>query len=148
MQRRVALWISGTFHTSPLVGIKAILGLIPIHFHLKKLYRRFHFCGFSLPTNHIIKLIIDTKNSNKCESHHLSLNNLTPKQWTNIKELSVNMDNRYNKFISSFSLFNEEFSSGNRLTDMFPKQFSFHPIDSKSTHDVKNHLNKLDNIIL
>jgi len=39
MQQRVALWISGAFRTSPMLGIKAILEQVPIHLHLKKIYR-------------------------------------------------------------------------------------------------------------
>ena len=42
MQQREALWILGTFQTSPTVKIEAIAGLIPIYLHLKKLYNRFH----------------------------------------------------------------------------------------------------------
>ena len=41
MQQRVALWISGAFRISPTLEIEAISRLIPIHLHLKKLYRRF-----------------------------------------------------------------------------------------------------------
>jgi len=37
IQIRVALWIIGTFHTSPMLDIEAIAGLIPIHLHLQKL---------------------------------------------------------------------------------------------------------------
>jgi len=34
LQRRAATWILGAFKTSPLYGIEAITGLIPIHLHL------------------------------------------------------------------------------------------------------------------
>jgi len=37
MQRRAAIWIFGAFKTSPLEGIKAIMGIISIKFHLQKL---------------------------------------------------------------------------------------------------------------
>ena len=40
MQRRTAIWILGAFKTSPLEGIKALVGLIPIKFHLQKLAER------------------------------------------------------------------------------------------------------------
>jgi len=33
MQRKAAIWILGAFKTSPLFGIKAIAGLIPINLH-------------------------------------------------------------------------------------------------------------------
>jgi len=38
MQRRVALWITGAFHTSPTMGVEAIAGLVLINLHFKKLY--------------------------------------------------------------------------------------------------------------
>ena len=34
MQRRAAIWILGAFKTSPIEGIEALVGLIPIRFHL------------------------------------------------------------------------------------------------------------------
>jgi len=37
MQRRATLWILEDFKTSPLFGIEAIAGLIPIKLHLQKL---------------------------------------------------------------------------------------------------------------
>ena len=37
IQKRAAIWILGAFKTSPSDGIKAIVGLIPIKFHLQKL---------------------------------------------------------------------------------------------------------------
>jgi len=78
MQQRAALWISSAFWTSPTVYIEAISDLIPIHLHLRKLYGRFHLRGFLLSSNHIIKLIINTKGSNKHIAHYnLSLNKLT-----------------------------------------------------------------------
>jgi len=40
MQRRAAIWILGAFKTSPMEGIKAIAGLIPIKYHSQKLRGR------------------------------------------------------------------------------------------------------------
>jgi len=37
MQRRAAIWILGVFKTSPSEGIEALVGLIPIKYHLQKL---------------------------------------------------------------------------------------------------------------
>jgi len=37
MQQRAALWITGVFKTFPSIGIKAIVGLIPILLYLRKL---------------------------------------------------------------------------------------------------------------
>jgi len=37
MQRRVEIWILGTFYTSPTLGIKEIAGLILIYLDIQKL---------------------------------------------------------------------------------------------------------------
>ena len=38
IQRIATIWITEAFHTSFTAGIEAIVGLIPIHLHLQKLY--------------------------------------------------------------------------------------------------------------
>ena len=127
-----------------MVEIKAISGLIPIHLHLKKFYGKFHLKESSLLSNHIIKSIINTDRSNKHITYYLSLNNLTFKQKSHLNSPLIDMDNRYNKFLSSFSPFDEEFSLGKRLIDSLSDCFSFH----SWTQDIENHLYNLDNIII
>ena len=58
------------------------------------------------------------------------------------------MDNKFNKVFSSFSPFNHEFSLENRLIDVFPNHFSFHPSNRSNNQDIKNHLKYLDNITI
>jgi len=54
------------------------------------------------------------------------------------------MDNKKNKFLSSFDPFNQEFSLGNCLIDSFSNRFPFH-LWEKS---IKIHIKYLDDIIL
>ena len=58
----MAIWIIDAFHTLSTEDIEAIMGLIPIYLHLKKLYNKFFLRGFSLPSDHIIKLFITHNN--------------------------------------------------------------------------------------
>lgn len=134
----------GVFCTLPTTDIEAISGLIPIHLHLKKLYSRFHFRESLLPLNHIVKSIINTDKSNDHTKHCLFLNSLTPKQVSHLNSPLINIDNRYNEFLLSFSLFNKESFPGNCLIDIFPDCFFFNPW----THDVKNHLYRLNDITI
>jgi len=67
MQYRAAIWILGAFHTSPSLGIEVITGLILIYLHLQKLSGRFQLRTQLLPSNHIIKSLL--------ESRHLDSNN-------------------------------------------------------------------------
>jgi len=59
MQRRAAIWILGAFKISPSEGIKAIVGIIPIKFHLQKLAERSLIWSFKLLANHIIRDLMD-----------------------------------------------------------------------------------------
>jgi len=59
MQRRAAIWILGAFRTSPLEGIEALAGIIPIRFYLQKIAKRSQIRPFKLPDNHILKNLLD-----------------------------------------------------------------------------------------
>jgi len=59
MQRRAAIRILGAFKTSPLEGIEALAGIIPIRFHLQKIAKRSQIHPFKLPGNHILKNLLD-----------------------------------------------------------------------------------------
>ena len=56
------------------------------------------------------------------------------------------MDNRFNEVFSSFFPFNCEFSSGNRLIDIFPNQFLFYSLNRKRNCNVKSYLCNLNSI--
>ena len=60
----------------------------------------------------------------------------------------VDIDNRFNKIVSSFSPLNYKFLPENRLIDIFPNQFSFYSLDRKSKDSIKSHLHNLENISL
>jgi len=59
MQRGATIWILGAFKMLPLEGIEAIVGIIPIKFHLQKLAERSLIRSFKLPANHIIRDLMD-----------------------------------------------------------------------------------------
>ena len=80
IQQRVALYITGVFHTLPSIGVKAIAVLVPINLQLKKLNQRFHLQVWSLPPNHIIKLILSTNDPQEQVQYRLSIESLTSKQ--------------------------------------------------------------------
>ena len=148
MQRRVAIWITGVFCTSPMLDIEVIASLISIHLHLQKFIGRFHLQAHSLSPNHIINSILNLRNSSNQEPHWLSLDKLTPRQHSIIKDSLVDMDNRCNKIFPSFSSSNYEFSLRNRLIDIFPNCFSFHALNRKNNHDIKSYLQCLNNITI
>ena len=148
MQRKAALWILGAFYISPSFGIEAIARIIPTYLNIQRLNSRFQLRAHSLPINHTIKLLLKARPLNSIEVHHILLEELMPKEHWNIQGPIVDINNRFNKIIPSFSLFNYEFLLGNRLIDIFPNQFSFHSLDRKSKNSVKSHLHNLENISL
>jgi len=103
MQWRMVLWISGTFWMFPTLEIEAISRLIPIHLHLKKLYRRFLLWESSLLSNHIINNILSSSGSQEQSCYNASINYLTPKQRLHLKSPLINVDNKHNKFFLHFS---------------------------------------------
>ena len=102
MQWRVALWISSIFQMSPTLGIEAISRLISIHLHLKKLYKRFLLWESSLLSNHIINNILSSNRSQEQNCHNASIDYLTAKQRLYLKSSLIDVNNKYNKFLSLF----------------------------------------------
>jgi len=128
MQRRAALWILGAFKTLPILGIEAIVGLIPINLHLQKLGGRSQLRMYSLSPNHIIHSLIELISSSSfplIPQHSFSLGSFTKCQCELIKGYVVDIDNRFNEVFPSFSPLYLEFASGNRVIDNFSDQFSF-----------------------
>ena len=148
MQQRAAIQVLGTFHTSPSSGIEAIADLVPIKLYLQKLSSRLQLRAHSLPSNHILKSLLETNSLSNITSHQLSLNNLTPKKWLKIKGPVVNMDNRFNKVFPSFDPFNKEFAPGYYLIDIFSNCFSFYTSSKQSNKKFNAHIQALDNIAL
>ena len=69
-----------------------------------------------------------------------------PKQKLNIKGPIMDIENIFNKILSSFSPFNHKFLQENRLID--PNHFLFHSLNKKSKNSIKNHVCNLENITL
>ena len=82
MQRRAATWILGAFKTSPLKGIKALAGLMPIRFHLLKISKRSLIRPFKLPNNHVLNSLLndDPPSSKTSNSHNIGSLTKIPNQ--------------------------------------------------------------------
>ena len=139
MQQRAALWITGTFHTSPTLGVEAITGLVPIYLHLKKLYGRFLLRQSSLLSNHITHSIFSSYRLQEQNCHNASIDCLMAKQRIWLKSPLIDVDDKHNEIFPSFSFFNKEFKPGNHLVDIFPDCFSFH----SHLSNIKKHINSV-----
>ena len=147
MQWRVAIWILGVFWTLLLFCIEAIAGLIPIYLYLQKLSGRFQLRTQSLPSNHIIKLLLESRYSDTNNCHYILLKNLTSQQWLKTKCSVINTNNKLNRIFPLFNSFSSEFSSRSRLINIFSSCFSFHSPIQINKEGRKVHIHKLNKII-
>jgi len=134
MQRRAAIWILGVFRTFPTSGIEAIAGLIPIKFHLHKLASRFQLCSAALPKNHLIKSLIEDALNTYSKPPLHSINSLTNRQKSSIKDYLVDSYNKLHGIFPSFSPLDPELTPGSRVIDIFQDQFLFN-LSNKAKND-------------
>jgi len=148
MQRRAAIWILGAFKTLPLEGIEVITGIIPIKFHLQKIAKRSQICPFKLPTNHILRNLLDESPplSNISNSHNIGL--LTNRQRTLTKGHLIDTCNKAYGIYPSFPPLNPEFSPGHHIIDNFSDRFSFNLVNKKEKEINKIRAQELDDIAL
>ena len=85
---------------------------------------------------------------NSNNNHWLSLGKLTSRQQLNIKDPIIDTNNRLNRIFPSFNPFSTEFSSGDKLIDIFSSHFYFYFTNRKSKESRKVHICKLDELIL
>jgi len=148
MQRRAAIWILGAFKTSPMEGIKALVGLMPIRFHLQKIAKRSLIRPFKLPNNHILKnLLNDDHLSNKSYNSH-NIGSLTNRQRSLTKGYLVDSNIKSYGIFPSFSPLDPEFFPGHCIIDNFSNHFSFNLVNKKEKNQNKICDQELDDMVL
>ena len=124
------------------------MGLIPIHLYLQKLSSRLQLRGHTLPTNHIIRSLLDNNPNCPFPLHELSLGSLSKRQRCLLKGHIVDMDNRFNKVFSAFDPINPELQPGNRVINTFSNYFTFHTFSRKNDPSFKSCLQQLDALVI
>jgi len=144
MQCKAALWITGTFWTSPSDGIEAIAGLIPVTLHMRKLNSRHHLRYGTILSLYAINLLLDSQHVKNYPLHRVTTSKLTNKQWANlkspIKDVNKCLDSIRNYFNPMFPLF----SPGSRVVDYFSSRISFYSFSSLLDEDLFQHLQNLN----
>jgi len=84
-----------------------------------------------LPSNHVIKTLLDHYHSNASNLHHLSLEKLSSKQRLKIKSSIVDANNYLNEILLSFNPLHKELMPGFQLVDIFSNFFSFNITECK-----------------
>jgi len=146
MQRRATIWILGAFKTSPTEGIEAIAGIISIKFHLQKLARRSQIRPFALPTNHIIRNLMDDLPNLFMKPNPHSVRSLTNRQKNIAKGHLIDSCNKAYGIFLSFSPLNLEFTPGFHITDNFLDCFSFNSVNKKEKDKI--YAQELDEMVL
>ena len=148
MQRRATIWILEVFKTSSIEGIEALVGLIPIRFHLQKIAKRSLIHSFKLPDNHILKnLLNDAPPSNKSYNSH-NIGSLTNRQRFLTKGHLVDSNIKSYGIFLSFSPLDPEFFPGHCIIDNFSNRFSFNLVNKKGKNQNKICDQELDNMVL
>ena len=149
MQRRAAIWILGAFKTSLSEGIEAIAGIIPMRFHLQKIAKRLQMQPFKLPSNHILRNLIDDFPPSSTPYNPYSIGSLIKRQASIIKGHLINSRNISYRISPSFSPLNQEFSPGSRIINIFPDRFSFNlAIKKEKGKNDQIQAQELDNMVL
>ena len=131
MQRRVAIWILGTFKTSPSEEIEALAGLIPIKYHLQKLTKRSLIWLFKLLENHIIQWLMDESSPYFNSSNPQAIGSLTNRQRNITKGHIIDFKTKSYGVFPSFDPFHQEFTPGQHILNIFPNCFLFNLVDNK-----------------
>ena len=144
MQWRAAIWITGAFRTSPTEGVEAIVGLVPITSHLRKLNGRHHLQYASIPLSHAINSLLDVQHAKNFTPHRFAMSKLIAKQQINLKSLIKDINECLNGIVEYFNPLHPIFSSGSRVVGHFSSRVKFHSPLSSSEDDLYLHLQKLN----
>jgi hypothetical protein len=103
MQRRTCLWTTGTFKTSPMGATETLMGMAPIHLHVKKLVEQSHVCTRALQASHAFCRLVDRDHKFSVETLkgqiRGDLKSPITEAWLNLDLSSLDLDpvNRFNK---------------------------------------------------
>ena len=145
MQRRATIWILGAFKTSPSEGIEVIAGIIPMKFYLQKIAKRLQIRPFKLPTNHILRNIMDDSPPSSTITNPHKIGLLTNHQRILTKGHLINSYNKSHGIFPSFSPLSIEFSPGHHIIDNFSDHFL---VNRKEKTKNNTHTQELDEMVL
>jgi len=145
MQRRAAVWILGAFKTSLLEGIEALVGLIPVKYHLQKIAKRSQIRSFKLPKSHILNNLMDDS-PQQLNPYNIGI--LTHRQRTLTKGHLIDSKIKSYGIFPSFSPLNPEFTPGHRIIDNFSDHFSFNLVNKTEKEKNNCRTQDLDEMVL
>ena len=149
MQRRAAIWILGAFKTSPLEGMEALVGIIPIRFHLHKIAKRSQIRSFKLPDNHILKNLLNNSPPQSKSPNSYNISSLTTCQKALTKGHLIDTSIKSHGIFPSFFPLDPEFFPSHCIIDNFSNHFSFNLVNKeKGKNHKKTCTQELDEMVL
>ncbi|KAJ3570512.1 hypothetical protein NP233_g4352 [Leucocoprinus birnbaumii] len=126
MQCRAALWIIGTFRTSPMGGCEALAGLIPVHLHLRKLALHATYRVITLSRTHPIQSLLGQHDTPGAHMHRWHINNLGTKAFLVTKSTVVDVAGKLPCLTEAFDADSNKACPGNQIMDIFSDRIRFH----------------------
>jgi hypothetical protein len=132
-----ARWITGVFRTTPVGGMLAVAGLMPLHITLKKLFERSLIRNGTLHPNHPVLSLLDRKHSKGSALHPNSLNRQSATHRKTIRSPldQVTLHNVQEKF----DPLSEHVKPGSRFIDLLPDRIDFSPVPKGSKNVTTHH---------
>ena len=148
IKRRAAIWILEAFKTSPIEGIEALAGLMPIRFHLQKITKRSLMRPFKLLTNYILNNILnDSPPAFKSHNSH-NIGFLTSRQRALTKGYLIDSSNKSYGIFPFFSPLDPEFLPGHCIIGKFSNRFLFNLVNKNEKNHKKTRSQELDELTL
>jgi hypothetical protein len=103
MQRHACLWITGAFKTSPIGAAETLVGVPPIHLHVKKLVEQRHVCTCVLQASHAFCRLVNGNHKFSIETLkgqiRGDLKSPATEAWLHLDFSSLDLDpvNRFNQ---------------------------------------------------
>jgi hypothetical protein len=103
MQRHACLWITSTFKTSPMGAAETLVGMPPIHPHVKKLVEQSHIRTCTLQASHTFHRLVDRDHKFSVETLKGQicgdLKSPVTEAWLNLDFSSMDLDpiNKFNQ---------------------------------------------------
>ena len=135
----------GAFKTSPLEGIEALAGLIPVKSHLQKIAKRSQICPFKLLKSHIPNNLMD---DSPHQHNPFNTGSLTHHQKILTKGHLIDSKTKSYGIFPSFSPLNPEFTLGHRIIDNFSDRFSFNLVNKTEKGKNNRCAQELDEMVL
>jgi hypothetical protein len=130
MQHRAVLWITGAFCTSPVGGVGALAGLIPINLHLQKLVAQSSYWIATLSPTHPLAALAHQPGSKRVTQHRHSIARLG-------YNTCLQVHSSFAKAVHACYPLNEPFDAdadearlGHRLMDLFSWRIHFEESES------------------